>query len=234
MNLLRRLGEFLRPAPQTRPEWPDDGSWTLHAHPCGEFQLDAGFAVTPYVPSWMLPIGAPDDPPVPLPDLPRVAGHVLTADAIGRETELIRYFSRLPSLGDRSSWRETAEFSCLSVNLLLRLPEVAPVVADMFAASRQAAGSLLDDLSGGGEKGGIVYDNLDQGWALRILVQDDAVFVLEWNWETAHPRAGARALRLPRPMVAAQAIAARHRLDELHGTMLGALGRDLWSCPARD
>lgn len=234
MDLLRRMGEFLRPGPQAAPEWPDDGSWIPLARPCGEFQLDAGYAVTPYVPGWMLPVGMPDDPPVPLPDLRGIAGHVLTADAVGLETELIRYFSRLPSLPDRSSRRETAEFSCLPVNLLLCLSGETPIVADMFAGSWQAAGALLDDLSDGDGAGGIVYDNLDQGWALRILVQDDAVFVLDWDWEAADPPEGARALRLPRPAVAAQAVAARHRLDELHGALLRALGRDLWSCPADD
>lgn len=117
------------------------------------------------------------------------------ADAVGRETELIRHFSRLPSRPDRSSRRETAAFSCLPVNLVLRLPGEAPIVADMFAESRQAAGALLDDLSDGSGASG--YDKLNQGWALHILVRDDAILVLDWDWEAVDPREGARALRLP-------------------------------------
>jgi hypothetical protein len=195
---------------------------------CPEFQLDAGYAVTSYVPDWMLSATAPDDPAILLPDLPQVVGHVLTADAIGHETELLRYFSQLPQLPGRSSRRETAPFCSLAVNLLLRLPGEPPIVADMFAGSRPAAAALLDGLADTDAPGGSLYDNLDQGWALRILVQHDAVLVLDWSGEADERREDARALRLSRHAVAAQAIAARRRLDHLHSVLMDVLGRDLW------
>lgn len=231
MERLRRMGKLFRLRREAAPEWPDDGSWIPAIRSCTEFKLDAGYAVTSCVPGWMLPVGVPDCPPVPLPDLPQVAGHVLAANAVGREAELIRYFSRLPQLPDRASWREITEFSSLPVNLLLSLPGEDPIVADMFAGSRRAADSLLDDLSNVEGAGGTVYDNLDQGWALRIMVRADAVLVLDWNPEAADPRESARVLQLPRSAVAVQAIAARHRLDHLHAVMLHTLGRNLWSCP---
>ena len=234
MALLHRLRKLFCRRSEGVLEWPDDGSWVSTARTCAEFRLDIGYAVTPYVPGWMLPVGAPDYPPISLPGLPEVAGHVLTADTVGKEAELVRYFSQLPPLSSPPSRREIAEFSSLSVNLLLILPGEAPLVADMFAGSRQTAGSLLDDLSDAAGVIGTIYDNLDQGWALRILVEGDAVLVLDWNWEAADPRDGARALRLPRGIVAAQANAARHRLDHLHTTLLHAIERDLWSCPGQD
>lgn len=234
MELLHRFRKLFGPRVADILEWPDDASWIPTARPYAEFRLDAGYAVTPYVPGWMLPAGVPDDPPVPLPNLPEVAGHVLTADAVGREAELVRHFSQLPSLPDPASRREIAEFSSLSVNVLLCLPEEAPIVADMFVGSQQATGFLLDDLSDATGAGGMVYDNLDQGWALRILVEADAVLLLDWDPEAIDPRESARALRLSRRIVAAQASAARQRLNHLHATLLHALGRDLWSCQGRD
>jgi len=234
VELLHRLRRLFSSHGEDVLGWPDDGSWIPTAHTHTEFRLDAGYAVTPYVPGWMLPVGAPDDPPIPLPDLPEIAGHVLTADAVGREAELVRHFSRLPPLPGLACQREITPFSSLSVDLLLCLPGEAPVVAEMFAGSRLAAASLLDDLSNAAGEGGTLYDNLDQGWALRILVEADAVLVLDWDPEESDPREGARALRLPRSAVAEQAAAARQRLHHLHATLLRALGRDLWSCPVQD
>ncbi|MGI4944075.1 MAG: hypothetical protein ACRYHQ_26555, partial [Janthinobacterium lividum] len=157
--------------------WPDDGAWVASARLSPGTQIDAGFAVTSHVPSWMLAIDAPDDAPVVLPDLPQVLGHVLTSDAMGHAAELIRHFARLPPLPDRVRRRETAAFCSLGVNLLLRPPEQEPVLFEMFAGSWKAAGALLDALADVQTPAGELYDNLDQGWALRILVERDAVLV---------------------------------------------------------
>ncbi len=182
----------------------------------------------------MLPIGAPDDPSIALPDLPRMCGHVLTADTIGREGELIRHFRQLPRLPEPATRRETAAFCSLNVNVFIGLPGQTPIVADMFAGSQKAARDLLGVLADTNGPDGVIYDNLDQGWALRILVEGDAVLVFDWDWEAADGWHNARALRLPRDAVAWQAVAARLRLDHLHTTLLAALGTDLWSYPARD
>ncbi|MGI4808972.1 MAG: hypothetical protein ACRYF2_12805 [Janthinobacterium lividum] len=211
--------------------WPDDGAWVASARLSPGTQIDAGFAVTSHVPSWMLAIDAPDDASVVLPDLPQVLGHVLTADAMGHAAELI---ARLPPLPDRARRRETAAFCSLGVNLLLRPPEQEPVLVEMFAGSWKAAGALLDALADVQTPAGKLYDNLDQGWALRILVEREAVLVLKWNWEAADPRQEARALRLPRRDLAVQAAAARRQLDHLHAALAAALGRDLWFYPALD
>jgi hypothetical protein len=157
VKVLHRLRGFFRARGEAIPEWPDDGSWMPTARTHAEFRLDAGYAVTPYVPGWMLPVGTPNDPSIALPDLPEVAGHVLTADAVGLEAELVRHFSRLPPLPGPACRREIAPFSSLSVNLLLCLPGEPPVVADMFVGSRMAAASLLDDLSNPAGAGGTVY-----------------------------------------------------------------------------
>ena len=202
------------------------------ARPCHEFQLDAGYAVTAHVPGWLLPVDASDDPPIALPDLPRIAGHVLTADAVGHEAELVRHFAQLPPLPRPMRRRETAAFCCLEVNLLLCLPGEHPVVVDTFGPSRAEADRLLAELADTGASPAVLYDNLDQGWALRVVVEPEAVFVLDWAWDAPDPRRGARSLRLPRTVLAGQAAAARGRLQHLHGLLLDALGRDLWARPA--
>ena len=106
------------------------------SRPCEEFRLDAGFAVTSYVPGWLLPAGAPDDASIALPELPLTSGYVLTEDAVGREDELVRHFAQLPPLPGPARRRETAAWCCLEVNLLLCLPSEHPIVADTFGLSR--------------------------------------------------------------------------------------------------
>lgn len=197
-------------------------------------ELDAGFAVTSHVPGWMLRVHASDNTLIALPELPQVLGHVLTADADDHEAELIRHFARLPPLPNRAWRRGTAEFCSLGVNLLVCLPGEEPVLVDMFAGSWKTARAMLDVLADLQHPAGVLYDNLDQGWALRILLEQDAVLVLEWDWEAADPRQDARVLRLPRRDLAVQAAAARQRLDHLHGALTAALGHDLWFYPARD
>ena len=230
-RMFRSVQERWHRRPPTDPEWPDDGSWMGSAQPCPEFRLDAGYAVTHYVPGWLLPVHAPNAPPISLPKLPRTAGHVLTVDTIGREAELVRHFAQLPPLPDPVLRRETAAWSCLEVNLLLCPPGEHPVVADTFGPSRAEADRLLAELADTDTPPAMLYDNLDQGWALRVVVEPEEVFVLDWAWDAPDPRHGARSLRLPRPELARQAAAARERLQHLHETLVGALGRDIWTRP---
>ena len=76
-----------------------------------------------------------------------------------------------------------------------------------------------------------LYDNLDQGWALRIVATQDAVFSLEWDWERPAGEDAPRALRFPRQGLALQAAAALERLHHLHGALVRELGMDLWNQP---
>lgn len=237
LRMRRDLRGLLRSRRITGPArtvaWPDDDAWVSSARPCDEFHLDSGYAVTSHVPGWMLPVDAPDDLTILLPSLPQVGGHVLTAETVGREDELVSHFAQLPRLPDPARRRETAAFCSLDVNILISLPRETAIVADMFSGSQKSARALLDilaDLNGPAE---VVYDDLDQGWAVRIQVERNAVMVLEWNWEAADGLRRVRALRLPRDTIAAQALAARHRLDHLHACLLAALGTDLWDYPAR-
>ena len=197
--------------------WPDDDTWTVSARLCPNADLDAGFAVTNFIPGWMLPIKAQDDPPITLPAMPIVAGHVLTADAMNAEAELIHYFMQLPPLPKPRQRRETALFCSLEVNLVIGMPGELPIIVDTFAGSWKAARELLTALANPDQPSGMLYDNLDQGWALRIQTEADAVLVLRWDWEAVDGQGDVTALRLPRTSLAYQAIAARSRLDHLHG-----------------
>ena len=215
-------------------DWPDDGQWMADAVPRADFQLDAGFRTWPFVPNWMLPDRTPRAPAVARPDLPHsAAGYVLTADAVAHPDVLARYFAQFPPLPPPPLRHETARWNSLEVDVLLALAGRHPIVADSFGPSIRAAKALLDTLADAGAAPGTAYGNLDQGWALRIVVAADAVFVLDWDWEAPDARATAEAWRLPRAAVAAQADAARGRMAALHRQLVAACGVDWWDYPGR-
>jgi hypothetical protein len=103
----------------------------------------------------------------------------------------------------------------------------------MFNASIRGTRELLGILASDDPGPAIIYDNLDQGWALRILLRHDAVYVLDWNPDADDGGIDeARALRLSRSAVAPQTAAALQRLDRLHPKLVAAVGIDLWAQPA--
>jgi hypothetical protein len=110
----------------------------------------------------------------------------------------------------------------LRANVLLCPAGEWPIVVDMFGASIRRTSELLVILASDDQGPGELYDNLDQRWALRILLRRDAVYVLDWDWESPGGLRDARSERLGRDTVAAQARAALLRLDRLHPLVVAA------------
>ena len=186
------------------PDWPDGDGWMADAVPRSDFRLDAGFMTWPFAPNWILPDGMQDQPLLSRPELPHLSGHVLTADAAARPDMLVRYFTQLPALPPPHRRHETAPWNSLEVNVLIDVPGHHPAIADSFGPSIRAAQALLDALGDTAAAPGTVYDNLDQGWALKIAVQPDAVIVLDWDCDAHRTharrpgRGGSRAPPSPR------------------------------------
>jgi hypothetical protein len=221
------------PPPAKNLDWPDDDNWPATARVCADFRLDGGYGVSKHVPMWMLPVGGAGGHTVAVPDIPSVVGHVLTGDAVGHEDELIRYFTSLPKLPDPALRIDTIRFHSLDANVLICPSGEWPIVADMFNASIRGARELLGILASDDPGPTVIYDNLDQGWALRILLRPEAVYVLDWNPDADDDGAAeARALRLDRAAAAEEARAALERLDRLHPRLVAAVGIDLWAQPA--
>lgn len=211
----------------------DTAMWSAAARPCPSFILDAGIAVPAYVPNCLLPEGLQDAPKFAPVSLPVTAGFVLTADATGREAELIEHYAHVLHAAAGAGWRGDTlrPHSCVEVNILLILPGEHCVVIDMFGAAQLGADAMLQQLADPATVPAVIYDNLDQGWALRVLIRPADVIVLEWDWEQPATAETVRALRLPRAEVARQAAAARQRLQALHSSLKIAVGMDLWNIP---
>ncbi len=106
-----------------------------------------------------------------------------------------------------------------------------PLQIEMFSGSAVAAAKLLEWLANLASHAGILYDNLDQGWALRMTATATEVFTLEWNWEISADEDEPRALCFPRSVLAARAQDALQRLKQLHAALVRTIGTDLWNVP---
>ena len=210
---------------------PIAAEWTRAARPVTGFSLDVGVATPAHCPAWLLPAGSDDSPRIALPALPITAGYVMSADAAGHEDELVRYYRRLPRPPPPATRRDVAPYCNFGVDLLLRLPGEPHLRVDMFGGGHVAARRLLGVLADTQAPASTAYDNLDQGWALLILVEADAVSMLDWEWESADPACPPRALRFARGELARHAEAALRRLEHLHARLVTALGADLWRAP---
>lgn len=212
----------------------DNQVWSGRARRCADFMLDAGMEAPDYVPGCLLPDGTVKSPLVSPSGLPKASGLVLTADAAGREAALAAHYALLLLAARESGWNgRIRAFQCLEVNLVVLLPGEHPLVIDMFGGAALAADEMLGVLAAPSAPAAVVYDNLDQGWALRVLIEAEDVVLLDWDWERPLTEQVVRAIRLDRAVVARQAAAAQVRLRALHAGLIEAVGIDLWTVPAQ-
>ncbi|HEY1741846.1 MAG TPA: hypothetical protein VGG18_01680 [Granulicella sp.] len=107
-----------------------------------------------------------------------------------------------------------------------------PLHIEQFGAAALGCRELLSQLANMQEPVGELYDDLDQGWALRILLSAEEVFSLEWDWEGPEDwKTHARALRFDRRRLAEQAEAALSRLLVVHRSLVESMGEDYWNTP---
>ncbi len=167
--------------------------------------------------------------------LPNHVGAVTTADALGHEDALAAHYRRILDVAPpRERWRrDRARFARFDVDLVIGIAGEHPLQIDMFGGTVLAATELLGQLADPAPPDDILYDNLDQGWALRMTAVAEEVFTLEWDWERPLDEDTPRALRFPRPLLAAQARDALRRLEHVHGALVRTVGTDLWMPPRR-
>ena len=208
-------------------DWPED-EWRAVLQTVERFTLDATFEAPSHVWNWLLPRTSSDERLVTPPALPVTRGRVFSADAFGREEALARFYGQFPKPPPPGLRREHAWACCFAVDLVLTPEGGEAIDVDMFGAGildADAVLGLLADLNG---PPGVVYDNLDQGWAVRIMIEAEWVVWLEWDWEDEGPGRRAQALAMRRSTMAEQAAAARSRMDHVHRYLVGSFGLDLW------
>ncbi len=227
-----------RPAaydPNTRINDGEATAWMADTRPAPVFMLDACFDAPAHVPGWMLEQNTSNGPTIDPVPLPNHAGFVTTTDAIGHEQTLAAHYRRiLAAAPPPARWRpDIARFCCFEVDLVIGIAEEHPLRIEMFRGATLAATELLGQLADPASPDGVLYDNLDQGWALRMNAVGSDVFTLEWNWERPLGEDEPRILRFPRPLLAVQARSALQRLHYVHHVLVQAIGIDLWNLPPR-
>ncbi len=227
-----------RPAaydPNTRINDGEATAWMADARPAPAFTLDACLDAPAYVPGWMLDQNTSNRPTIDPVPLPNHAGFVTTTDATGHEPTLAAHYRRILDVAPpRTEWRpDVARFSCFDVDLVIGIAEEHPLRIEMFGGATLAATELLGQLADPASPDGVLYDNLDQGWALRMYAIGSDVLTLEWDWERPLGDDEPRALCFPRGLVAVQARSTRQRLQHVHHALVQAIGTDLWNLPPR-
>jgi hypothetical protein len=209
----------------------DTTDWMGSSRPAPPFSLDACFDAPAYVPGWMMPEGTRTSQPVAPVQLASDFGQVRADAAIGQEAILAEHYRRI--LLAAPSWRDCRAAHCgfFEVDLVIGIEGEHPLRLEMFHGAACGTGELLALLADADAPPDTLYDNLDQGWALRMVSTADAVFTLEWDWERPADEDSPRALRFPRRELAAQAVEALTRLRYVHEALVRNLGDDLWNQP---
>ncbi len=221
--------------PNTRINDGAQTDWMATARPAPAFMLDARFDAPAHVPGWMLEHGTTNGPRIDPVPLPNHFGAVTTADAIGHEDALAAHYQRiLQAAPPPTRWRpDIAQYRGFAVDLAIGFADEHPLQIDMLGGAVLSATELLQQLADPASPDDVLYDNLDQGWALRMTTIGEQVFTLKWDWERPASQDTPRALRFPRPLLAVQAQAALQRLEHVHGVLAQAVGTDLWMPPRR-
>ncbi len=167
---------------------------------------------------------------LPKPDLPLTGPSGVSALAvIAREQDLVHHYRNV-----------VAAFAChgRAAQLRPRSPYfwLKPAIIANGSVLTQCswydtvpeAEALLQVLVSGPEAlDGELWDDLDQGWQIRIIKRDDLVFVAEWDWEERRQPAGGLAFDLVQ--LSREATTALARLRAVHRVLVEALGHDWWS-----
>lgn len=210
----------------------EDETWMVRARPLGSVLCDAAFRIADslYIgpdhdigpADWerlRVPLGTTDL-------LYRVPLLAATLDLPGREPALVAHYERLIALA-RQHGKAAAlahPFPYFSVTPLL-LEEGRAIVTFPWTDDVPQTVATLTALAGAGSDG-VLWDDIDQGWFIRLVVRDGTLFIAEVD-----PDEGADTLlRADAKTIADQATAALARLRSLHAHLIRAVGRDLWTC----
>jgi hypothetical protein len=219
---------------------PDDRTWLASAQPIRDFVCDAGFSVAGRLATWregtngkseevLLSAVAPPRLPQRLPNV------VVTADIVGRTTELIVYYQALITATTEAGLKDE-----------LRHPfpyfRVTPVIATDIALADFSwydtvaeATTVLWAIAGFGRDNPEpqeLLDDLDQGWRVRIAAWRGRIGLVEWDWEETEAPA-TTGVSFDAAELVRQADAALKRLGVIHRDLVQAFGQDFWNFKPR-
>ena len=206
---------------------PDDLAWTAQSVRVEDFRCDivfhlsTGIQFCDAVTGHIIPGEAAS---LPMPDLPIIGtSGVAASTLVGREQELVGHYrsvvaafarhGRAAQLQRRSPYFWLKPAIIANGTVLTECPwyDTVPEAEELLRAL----------VSGPDAPDGELWDDLDQGWQMRIVKSAGSVYLAEWDWEQQRQPASGQAfdpMRLSR-----EACAALRRLHVVHRVLVEAL-----------
>ncbi len=212
---------------------PNDTAWTGQCMRVEDFRCDTVFHLSTGIQFCDQVTGRiiPGEvAPLPMPAFPFIGTNgVAASDLIGREQELIHHYRSVVAAFARHG--RAAQLQPRSPYFWLKPAIIAngSVLTEcLWYDTVPEAEALLQVLVSAPETpDGELWDDLDQGWQIRIVKSDDLVCIAEWNWVEQRQPVSGQAFD---PMqLSREASAALARLRVVHRVLVDALGRDWWS-----
>lgn len=212
---------------------PDDVAWMAQSVRVDDFRCDVVFHLSTGIQFYDPATGhiIPGEvAPLPMPDLPLTGTSGVSALAvIGREQDLVHHYRSVVAAfarhGRAAQLRPRSPYFWLKPAIIAN--GLVLTQCPWYDTVPEAEALLRVLVSGPEAPDGELWDDLDQGWQIRIVKRDDLVCVAEWDWEERCQPAGGLAFT---PMQLSQeATAALARLRGVHRFLVEALGHDWWS-----
>jgi len=156
-------------------------------------------------------------------------GELPSTAVIGHEESLIRYYEAviaiLTRLGEPGNLSHP--FPYFAVQPSIRSEDVSLTRFSWLDSVLETVEVLTALKDGPSAPDGLLWDDVDQGWAAHIVRGLGSIVVVEWNWEDEADTPEAASFDVER--LAAQAEQALGRLTAIHGRLVQAFGHDYWS-----
>ena len=212
---------------------PDDVAWTVRSARVDEFQCDTVFLLSTGIQfcdeatGYIIP---GETASLPVPNLPLIGTHGITASAlIGREQELANHYRRVVAAfaghGRAAQLRRRSPYFWLKPAIIAKGSILTE--CPYYDTVPEAEALLQALVSGPDAPDGEVWDDLDQGWRLRIVKSNGLICIAEWDCEEQQQPACGQAF--DPTQLSHEASAALARLRAVHRFLVEALGRDWWS-----
>ena len=211
----------------------NDASWTARSVRVQDFRCDVVFHLSTGI-QFCDPATGHIIPgevaSLPTPDLPLIGTNDIAASTvIGREQELVHHYQGVVAAFARHG--RAAQLQKRSPYFWLKPAIIANnsmLTECLWYDTVPEAETLLKVLvSGPDVPDGELWDDLEQGWQIRIVKSGDSVFIAEWDPEEQRQPASGHAFDAMR--LSREASTALARLHAVHRVLVEALVRDWWS-----
>ena len=212
---------------------PDDRAWTGQSVRVKDFRCDVVFHLSTGI-RFCDPVTGHIIPgeraSLPMPDFPLIGTSGVAALAvIGREQELVDHYKSVVAAfarhGRAAQLRRRSPYFWLKPAIMANDSILTKCL--WYDTVPEAEALLRVLVSGPAAPDGELWDDLDQGWQIRIVKEDDLVCVAEWDWE--EQRQPASGLAFKSAQLSREASVALARLHAVHRALVEALGHDWWS-----